>query len=790
MAAPNEASPIERRRGLAALCLDMTAQGRILSAPWRNALFALFIGGTLAYGAAFAWYMLAHFDLVNLIRDISHDDSFYYFQIAYHMAEGKFSTFDGGITRTNGYHPIWLFLITPFYWTFDKEAALFAIKAFEIMLVAGGVALIAVAARLARLPWYLLFVTLPALYGRWTLIMGMEAAAALFMLGLFILAACLFAKNPARWQWLLAAVAFALPWVRLEYIAISLGATVALCLVERSWQGRPSGTPLGAQVRSVSSLKAFVPLLGAVAGILVYFAYNGIVFGGIVPVSGAVKQVWSQRRWEAEGGYSLTKNFQEILQLRVFDHELLVALEVCILFLLVWRFSRRSRSREDWLLLAFLAGVLALSVGHLAKFAQTVLTMHPRWASYSWYFVPAYLMNALIVPVNCYAAIYFIRRFIAPRSRRAADILGRGIVVVAAVFLLATANFASPFQRVETRSIETKTGDGWGEVFLGFLGGTYVMDRVLPEGSIVGSWDSGVVGYFSRFPVVNLDGMVNSYDYMRAHQAGTVAAFHRHYGITHFARNQHVDRRADTLLFEGPRYPHPSGDDRRFRLWSATPLEDSDAAARFWERMEPHFDDLSSGVGLLVDGRLAQTFARQCDPEELVMWSWAGPGDETVANAWTQTQTGLCITVRVLPHAASGPIRIETMPASDWLAGLTGGGPPVIRSDWDVYLVEDSLIYIKEKCGPEDTQPKFFLHLDPVDADDLPSHRKLYGFDNLDFAFRHYDPGEGIVCITKRELPDYDIAAIRTGQFILGEGRIWKGSFDLAEPADDGQAAP
>ncbi len=438
--------------------------------------------------------------------------------------------------------------------------------------------------------------------------------------------------------------------------------------------------------------------------------------------------------------------------------------------------------------MAFLAGVLALNVGHLAKFAQTVLTMHPRFAGYSWYFVPAYLMEALIVPVNCYAAIYFIRRFIGLRSRRAADILGRGIVVVAAVFLLVTANFTSPFQRVETRSMKTRTGGEWGEVFIGFLGNTYVMNRALPEGSIVGSWDAGVVGYFSRFPVVNLDGMVNSYDYMRAIKTETVAAFHRHYGITHFARIRPVDRRVDALLFEGPQILHPWGE-HRFRLWSATPLEDSDAAARFWERMEPHFDDLASGVGLLVDGRLAQTFARQCDPEEIVMWSWAGPGDETVANAWTQTQTGLCVTAAVLPHAASGPIRIETMPASDWLAGLTGGGPPVIRSDWDVYLVEDSLIYIKEKCGPEDTQPKFFLHLDPVDERDLPIRRWIYGFDNLDFSLSNYRLIEGGVCAARRSLPDYGIAAIRTGQFNPVEGgldNVWKGRFDLAEPASDG----
>ena len=280
---PAVAAPMGRWRALAARCLDMAAQGEVPSASWRNALFVLFIGGILAYGAGFAWYMLTRFDLVNLIRDVIYDDAFYYFQIARNLAEGKFSTFDGGITRTNGYHPLWLFLVTPFYWMFDKEAALFAIKAFEIMLVAGGVALVTAAARLARMPWYLMFAALPMLYQQYGLLLGMEAAAGLFMLGLFILTACLFARSSARWKWPLAAAAFALPWVRLEYVAISLAATAALCLIE--WSGRESPSPvkgeegLGAPDRglahSVLAMNTVAPLLGAVAGILAYFAYRG-----------------------------------------------------------------------------------------------------------------------------------------------------------------------------------------------------------------------------------------------------------------------------------------------------------------------------------------------------------------------------------------------------------------------------------------------------------------------------------------------------------------------------------
>ena len=468
---PAVAAPMGRWRALAARCLDMAAQGEVPSASWRNALFVLFLGGILAYGAGFAWYMLARLDLINLIRDLSTDDAFYYFQIARNLAEGKFSTFDGGITRTNGYHPIWLFLITPFYWAFDPERALFAIKAFEIMLVAGGVALVTAAARLAHMPWYLMFAALPMLYQHRDLIAGMEAAAGLFMLGLFFLTACLFARSPARWKWPLAAVAFALPWVRLEYIAISLATAGALCLVEWSWQDRPSGASFGARVRSISALNALPPLFGSGAGLLVYFAYNKLVFGGIVPVSGVSKQAWSQAEWQHDGEYSLVQNFQEVLQMDVFGFGLPVALEACTLFLLVWWFARRSRSREDWLLLAFLACVSGLAAGHLAKLGQTVLTVHPvLQGKHAWYFVPAYLMMALIVPVNCCAAVHFIRRFIGPKSHRAANILSLGIVVAGAAFLLAKADFAAPFQWVEASRNSTRVAraaDEWAEAVYG-----------------------------------------------------------------------------------------------------------------------------------------------------------------------------------------------------------------------------------------------------------------------------------------------------------------------------------
>ena len=653
-AAPNLAGALWRR-----VRWRVAAEGgKGLPAPLANALFALFLGGLLVYGAVFAWYMLDRFDLVNLLRDAYIDDAFYYYQIAYHMAAGKFSTFDGGITRTNGYHPLWLLLITPFYWMFDKAAALFAIKAFEIMLLAVGVSLVAAAARLARLPWILLFAALPVLCQQDALLRGTEAAAGLFMLGLLFFTIVLFARDSVRWRWPVTAVAFSLPWVRLEYAAISLAAMATLLFIERSWQDRRPG----AKLYAIFALKTMVPFLAAGAGLLVYFGYNGIVFGGILPVSAGFKQLWSQIDWRT-GGYDLTRQVLGHLQNQAFDDELWVVLEVFVYVSLVWWFAYRSRSRSDWLLMAFLAGVFGLAFGHLAKFVQNVLTVTPYYGEYIWYYTPAYLMDTVMIPARCYVAIWLVRRFIERRSQRVSGILTLGLVVSGAASLYATTDFAAPFRYVDQKVVIPVTETlGWS---VANLMGTMAMNRLLPEGSVIGSWDAGLIGYFSHFPVVNLDGLVNSRDYLYAmedYYAGDKSAylsFVRRSGISHYSN---IGDRAEPgayLLFEGQRcclLHNITGRFLQFKLWSADPIGQSLSRVNrsdwFWERMEPHFDRRQTdGIAILVDGRLAQAFAKDCLPHELATWTWGSRRDKA-ALPWTRTKIGICLSTVVLPNAA------------------------------------------------------------------------------------------------------------------------------------------
>ncbi len=527
------------------------------------------------------------------------------------------------------------------------------------------------------------------------------------------------------------------------------------------------------------------------AGILVYFAYNRLVFGGVVPVSGATKQAWSQYRWDREGGYSFAQNLLDVLQIDAFnDRILLMSLGFCICLPLVWWFVRHSRRREDWLLLVFLVAPCSLAVGHLAKFGQTVFTLHPRWAGHSWYFVPAYLMTALIVPIACYVAIYFIRRFLAPRSQSAANILRAGIVIAGAVVLLVRTDFTGPFDYVDWRS----EAGGNSEWMAATHEGTLVVNRILPADAVVGSWDAGAVGYFSDFPVVNLDGLVNSYDFLRQYTPLQVygggvydlddyaQTLHQKFGTTHYANTWPISFDFDNTLYEGPSfYRHDRQHIAAFQLWAVEPVEDIGATAEFWERMASHFDSQADGVGLIVDGQIAQAFARNCAPDELIVWSWAGPRDETGVKAWTKTPTGICVAVGVLPRDALPPVRMETVTASDYLADLVGDRPPAIRSDFDVYLIENRLVYVREPCGDGDASAKFFLHLDPVDANDLPGHRKQYGFDNLDSNFDRHGLITTGICLAEVPLPEYGIAAIKTGQYIPGESRIWEGEIRPVE---------
>ena len=107
-------------------------------------------------------------------------------------------------------------------------------------------------------------------------------------------------------------------------------------------------------------------------------------------------------------------------------------------------------------------------------------------------------------------------------------------------------------------------------------------------------------------------------------------------------------------------------------------------------------------------------------------------------------------------------------------------GDPLARSVFDVYLVGRALTYVRDECTDEDVAPSFFLHAVPVDAGDLPEHRREHGFDNRDFVFTGSGARQAGSCVVVVPLPDYPIASIQTGQYDE-TGALWLVEFALPD---------
>ena len=107
-------------------------------------------------------------------------------------------------------------------------------------------------------------------------------------------------------------------------------------------------------------------------------------------------------------------------------------------------------------------------------------------------------------------------------------------------------------------------------------------------------------------------------------------------------------------------------------------------------------------------------------------------------------------------------------------------GEPVASAFFDIHRNGGELVYVRDACTSDEASLAFFLHITPVDADDLPTHSRQYGFDNLDFSLWQGGGRFGGRCVATVSLPSYSIASIRTGQHDE-TGDIWSVEFTLPD---------
>lgn len=435
------------------------------------------------------------------------DDSFYYLNIARHIATDGICSFDG-LHRTNGFQPLWQALILPLGFVRSPEWAV------RLLGLAGAVLYQAVTV---------------ALYAYLKPITSRRVA---------LTAAVLWAFNARfAFTYALSGMEFSLYaltvlWVLLAWAhyarsgrgaaAFGLGVAAGFCLLARFdglllaglagcallWLGFRSGR------RACALRHALLYGGGIILTALPYYTWNLASFGHLTPVSGSIKlhattsllasggvPYWGVRHLGVSAkffGQFLVKDFLRFATgyfyylFRLARLSQNVAGGVGLTLSLGWSlwYLKRRPAGEG----RGLAQLGLLFVFVPAQFAAYALLLFPYLNYGNWYFAPFYLACTIL-------AAWAIGGTLGGSHGRRITVVGLTILALnTATFLLA--------------HDETKINVTGARECLAYL-------EKNVRGERIGSWNAGYLGYFSKNnTVVNLDGLVNDYELAAIHRQG------------------------------------------------------------------------------------------------------------------------------------------------------------------------------------------------------------------------------------------------------------------------------
>ncbi len=412
------------------------------------------------------------------------DDSFYYGEIARRLACGEGSTFDG-IHPTNGYHPLWMVLCTAVFATpLDGEAAMRALLLLQVPMLGVGLGLGWTALQATRPP------AGPAL----------ERSLAVGVLGLLLLAAL--SKDIVKlWvNGLESALVFVLQGGLLALAArrdlLDPGARrvrlQAGGLLAATFLARTDGAlllpavalwalPRLARTPRATARALLALLLPPSLVVFAFMVANQAWMGFPVQVSGMLK------------GAPLTVP-------RVVGAVAVLAVPAVV----AWRLRRPPAGH---------LGILLDRTGFLGVFAAMLLAWYACLGRFPrlWYFGPvvAWALWMAAAGLGDLLARAAAERPDVPPAQAVRPLLA----MFAVVGLLAVGRGAVSVVRPEAAAPLLANRDA-----------ALHVARTLPPEAVLASWDAGVLGFYAERPVVNLDGVVQSGDFLRALRQGSTQA--------------------------------------------------------------------------------------------------------------------------------------------------------------------------------------------------------------------------------------------------------------------------
>lgn len=409
----------------------------------------------------------------DALANVFFDDSFYYFDIARHLAQDGKITFDG-LHGTAGFQPLWLFLITPLFWGSSKlpnpEVNLRAVIVLQALLVGASAYYISrtLSARVGRLPAAIAALSIVALPGMKLIVgSGMESALVLLLLVL-IWRYYVESDDPRRLSRVGAVCALAF-LARPETLVAPFVLACDLALKHRFDRS--------------SALRLGVP---SIVAVMAYLLFNYLVSGLPLPTSALIKT--NDEVAGAVGPVSLFQRLFSSLPVYGWAWTLfepngrivevaawgMIVCAIAVSFVLRKRLCKLIRAAEAQV-------PLAICFVYWLVQSATLKLGAP------WYGVWLILGSSLLL--GAAAAVAPFRR------------VWLGIFVIASISrgLIHTKRSLASHHLMETRVIEAAD---W-------------MSKQARPGELVGSWNAGLFAYYCSCSVVNLDGLVNDSDFYR-----------------------------------------------------------------------------------------------------------------------------------------------------------------------------------------------------------------------------------------------------------------------------------
>jgi hypothetical protein len=448
------------------------------------------------------------------------DDTGYFYKIALNVVHGKGLTFDG-INKTNGFQPLWLYLLLPLAYAMRESPVDLYLRAALIyqlgLVAASGVVFFFAVSLLSRWSAALAATILFYIFGIRHFANGMETG---------ILALCLSAllyfslryrplsnECSLKCTFMFGLLMGLAVLARLDMIFLPI-----ILYVYSFWKVLFSANRLDI-VHLAKRLAASTIVLLLVT--LPYFIYNKIYFGAFMPISGQLKNSFP---YILQPSFGTDRFPPPVIQILVL---IAIGLLVATFFFLRSRAVFNTLERYKF-------GILLIGATYvLMHYLHTALFM--KWAVSGWHFAFYFLYACVLF---AYILDRFLSHIPAFALRPAA-----AIVIIALFGVLVDRTYRAATTQPRHWQPHSYRAAVW-------------VRNNLPPDARLALRDAGLFGLLSERSVVNLDGLVNNLEYQECLRMRRLNDYFRQKGIQYLVLHAYWPNAPKYEEFVSATYTH------------------------------------------------------------------------------------------------------------------------------------------------------------------------------------------------------------------------------------------